>query len=87
MKKGLKTGIYLRLSKEDDLKKDESNSIKNQRDLIRDYIAKQDDFKGVAIVEYVDDGLSGSHTERESYQRLLSDIERGDVDCIIVKDG
>ena len=35
-----KIAIYLRLSKEDDLMKDESNSIANQRELIMDYIRK-----------------------------------------------
>ena len=78
---------YLRLSREDSVAgSDESNSIKNQREIIWKYVAEQDDFAGASIVDYVDDGTSGSHTDREAYQRLLADVKRGDVDCVIVKD-
>ena len=78
--------LYLRLSQEDD-RKDESNSIKHQREMVRDFIANHDDFKGnVSLVEYVDDGESGTHTYRKAYQRLMADVARGDIDCIIVKD-
>ena len=76
---------YLRISREDE-SKDESSSIQNQRNIIKNYVAEQKEFQDAAIIDYVDDGISGSHTERESYQRLLEDIGRGDVDCIIVKD-
>ncbi|MCL2399585.1 MAG: recombinase family protein [Defluviitaleaceae bacterium] len=76
---------YLRISKEDD-SRDESSSIQNQRNIIKDYVTRYEDLKEGVLVDYVDDGISGSHVERESYQRLLADIERGDVDCIAVKD-
>ena len=76
---------YLRLSREDGTN-DESNSIKNQREIIRRYVAEQTEFASASIVDYVDDGTSGSHTDREAYQRLLADVKRGDVDCVIVKD-
>lgn len=59
-----KIAIYLRLSLSDgDLKKgskDESNSIENQRLLLHSYIEKQDDLSG-EIVEYVDDGYTGTN--------------------------
>ena len=59
-----KIAIYLRLSLADgDLKKgskDESNSIENQRMLLHDYIGKQEDLFG-EIVEYVDDGYTGTN--------------------------
>ena len=77
---------YLRISREDDTGADESNSIKNQREIIKSYVLNQDDFQNAKIVDYVDDGISGSHTEREAYTRLLADIGRGDVDCVVVKD-
>jgi DNA invertase Pin-like site-specific DNA recombinase len=76
---------YLRVSREDD-SKDESNSIKNQRDLIRRYITGQDDLRGAEIVEYIDDGVSGSHTDRAGYQRLMDDIGKGRTGCVCVKD-
>jgi DNA invertase Pin-like site-specific DNA recombinase len=76
---------YLRISHEDgaDI---ESNSIKNQREIIKNYIAGKDEFIGVSVNDYVDDGISGSHSERDAYKRLMADIERGAINCIIVKD-
>ena len=78
-------GGYLRISLDDDTDI-ESNSIKSQRDLIKRHISGLDGFHNASFVEYVDDGISGSHTERNGYQRLLADVARGDVDCIVVKD-
>ncbi|HGI2896341.1 TPA: recombinase family protein, partial [Streptococcus agalactiae] len=49
--------MYLRLSREDG-DSTESNSISNQRQIIKSY-ARDNDFKVVA--EYVDDGFSGSN--------------------------
>ncbi|MDR1754107.1 MAG: recombinase family protein, partial [Eubacterium sp.] len=76
---------YLRLSREDDAR-DESNSIINQRAMIRDYIFSRDEFRNAKVIDYIDDGISGSHTDREAYQRLIRDIENGAVGCVIVKD-
>ena len=47
-------GIYIRLSKEDLKKgKDDSNSVKNQRDLLNDFYRRNiDEFE--SITEYVD---------------------------------
>ena len=59
-----KVAEYLRLSR-DDGDKMESDSIRNQRELIRDYLAKHDDLKHVA--EYVDDGYSGSSFDRPGF--------------------
>ena len=59
-----KVAEYLRLSREDGDKM-ESDSIKNQRDLVRDYLAKHPDLRHVA--EYVDDGYSGTNFERPGF--------------------
>jgi DNA invertase Pin-like site-specific DNA recombinase len=76
---------YLRISDHDDVLV-ESNSITNQRALLNDFISRQDDFNEAKILEYVDDGVSGSHTDRAAYKRLITDIGRGFVQCIVVKD-
>ena len=76
---------YLRISCQYDTD-DESNSITNQRAMIRNYVCSHSEFSKAKIVDYVDDGISGSHTDRSSYKRLMSDIRRGAVHCIIVKD-
>ena len=79
-------GIYLRLSKEDINKKDESNSIKNQRDIINSFINKNDEFKNCKIFEYIDDGFSGVDFNRPSIQKLFNDLKANKINCIVVKD-
>lgn len=84
-----KMGGYIRLSKEDLKKvregKDDSNSVKNQRDLLGDFYRKHiDEFESMA--EYVDDGHTGTDADREDFQRLLADVISGRINCVIVKD-
>lgn len=82
-------GIYIRLSKEDLKKakegKDDSNSVKNQRDLLNEFCLRHaDEFRSAE--EYVDDGHTGTDANREDFQRLLSDVMKGKVNCVVVKD-
>ena len=80
--------IYIRLSKEDARCFDESESVTNQRKIIEDHITEFNDGDEYMIVdEYVDDGISGTtDDERDDFQRMLSDIKRGRINCVIVKD-
>lgn len=82
-------GGYIRLSKEDLKKalngKDDSNSVKNQRDLLNDFYRKyQEEFE--SITEYVDDGHTGTDSDREAFQQLLADVMSRKIDCVVVKD-
>lgn len=52
---------YLRLSLEDDDILDESNSITNQRIVIGQYIASKKEFKNAEVLEFKDDGYSGTN--------------------------
>lgn len=80
-----KVGMYLRLSQEDKIKKEkESNSIENQRSIIKNYIDKNDDL--VFINEYVDDGFTGTSFNRPGFQKMLEDLKNSKIDTIIVKD-
>lgn len=83
-----KIAIYIRLSKEDTRSFDESESVTNQRDIIEEHIASFSDGDEYIIVdEYVDDGISGTtDDEREDFQRMLADIQKGRINCVIVKD-
>ena len=87
-KKIYHAAIYVRLSKEDGdvagVSKAESNSISNQKELIRDFLKDKEDI--VVVSERVDDGYSGSSFERPGFQQMLEDIRRGVVDCVVVKD-
>lgn len=82
-------GKYIRLSKEDLKKakegKDDSNSVKNQRNLLDEYYENHlDEFESSS--EYVDDGYTGTDADRENFQRLLADVMSGRINCVIVKD-
>ena len=88
IKKIYHAAIYVRLSKEDgdvsSAAKAESNSISNQKNLIRDFLKDKEDIEVVS--ERVDDGYSGSNFERPAFKLMLEDIKKGIVDCVIVKD-
>lgn len=77
--------IYLRLSKEDEIP-DESNSIVNQRLLIRAYINQHFGNLDHQIVEYIDDGYSGKNFQRPAFQKLVQDMREGKIGLILVKD-
>lgn len=81
--------IYLRLSESDgDLGtdgKDESNSIENQRLLLNSYLKERPDLAG-EVVEYADDGYSGTNFDRPAFKRMIEDAKKGRVNVILVKD-
>lgn len=82
-----KAGDYLRLSDEDKNKinkNDDSNSIKSQRLLGKDFEKRNSDIN--IIKEYVDDGCTGTDFNREGFQQMLKDIIAGIINCVIVKD-
>ena len=81
--------VYLRLSQEDmelSRLKDESNSIQNQRLLIMEYIRNHPEWKEARILEFVDDGFTGTNFERPQMQKMLEAVRAGKIFCIIVKD-
>jgi len=77
--------IYIRLSREDG--NDESYSVTNQKQRLRAYfdsIALEEAMELVDI--YVDDGYTGTDSNRDDFQRMLRDLDEGKINCIIVKD-
>ena len=77
-----RAGLYLRLSKDDDLD-GESLSISTQRSILTDYCAAN----GYMVYKtYVDDGYSGMNFSRPGFQELLADVERGAINMVITKD-
>lgn len=84
MRNKFKVGGYLRLSREDG-DKEESDSIGSQRSIIEEKVKQLgDEFELYDF--YIDDGYTGLNTDRPSFQRMLEDIERKKVNCIITKD-
>lgn len=76
------TALYCRLS-QDDMLQGESNSIPNQKAILKNY-AEDNGFCNT--VYYVDDGVSGTTWEREGFKAMLADIEEGKVGTVITKD-
>jgi len=80
---------YIRLSREDDDEKDESNSVVSQNkildELIMDLAQKSND-EYVVYDTYVDDGYSGTDFNRPDFQRLLRDMKDNCINMIVVKD-
>ena len=76
------SALYLRLSRDDELQGD-SSSIVTQRQMLRKYAGEH----GINVYdEYVDDGWSGTNFDRPEFQRMITDIENGKINCVIVKD-
>lgn len=76
------TALYCRLSRDDELQ-GESNSITNQKSIIRKY-AKEHGFQNTKF--FVDDGYSGVSFTRPAFMELVELAEQGQIETIIVKD-
>lgn len=86
LKSSYRVGIYLRLSNEDrdkDVKSDDSESIKNQRNMLIDYINKFPEF--ILVDEYCDEDLSGAGTFRPEFERLIDDCKNSKLDIVLCK--
>lgn len=76
------TALYCRLSVDDGLQ-GESNSITNQKAILRDFAERN------AMRDYrffVDDGVSGTTFERSGFREMERLVELGEVKTVIVKD-
>lgn len=78
----LNVAAYIRLSKEDE-KEGESESIINQKELIKKYIEEN---KLGKCKYFVDDGYSGGNFERPQFKELIKEIEKGNISTVITKD-
>ena len=76
------TALYCRLSRDDELQGD-SNSIKNQKAILKKYA---DDNGFINTEFFVDDGVSGTTFDRPDFQRMIAEKESGKIGTIIVKD-
>lgn len=81
---------YQRISRADgDLGKDgkdKSNSIENQKELILRYISCKESLQNVPVMDFVDDGYTGSNFDRPGFQQMMDGVRNGKIDTIIVKD-
>ncbi len=80
----VRCAIYTRKSTEEGLEQ-EFNSLDAQREACEAYVSSQRHEGWVAIEERYDDGgFTGGNMDRPALKRLLSDIEDGRLDCILV---
>jgi len=75
----MRTAIYIRVSTEEQV--NEGYSISAQRERLQAYTVSQNwDVVGF----YVDEGISAKNTERPQLQRMISHIEEGFIDVVLV---
>ena len=78
-----RVGVYIRLSKEDEGKNKESESIINQRQYIKEYIERN---RMTIYDYYIDDGYTGNNFDRPNFKRIIKDIKIGLINTVITKD-
>ena len=81
-----KIAVYTRISIKDKKCNDETQSIKNQRDIIENFIKNNSDICSSDIFYYSDEGYSGRTFKRPYFEKLIEDAKKGKINCIIVKD-
>ena len=82
-RKVYKTALYARLSAEREDTR-ERGTIQNQIYFIRHYVEQQEDME--IYDTYMDDDISGTRFDRPAFERMMSDMRNGRIDCIVVKD-
>lgn len=84
MNKSYVIALYIRLSAEDS--RVGSFSIENQKRVLHQYADAMEGIPRAEVLEFVDNGYSGTNFERPAVQELLDKVREGAVNCIIVKD-
>lgn len=82
MVKVWRAALYIRLSVEFNGKR--GDSLETQRQIMEDHLAMCPDVEITKV--YIDNGVSGQTFDRRGFQRMLADIESGNIDCVVVKD-
>ena len=75
-----RTALYVRVSTDNQAK--EGDSIPAQREALMKYVQEHSELELMGI--YVDEGVSGRKYERDELQRMLSDVQAGKIDLILV---
>uniref|UniRef100_UPI0029427FF3 recombinase family protein n=1 Tax=uncultured Tyzzerella sp. TaxID=2321398 RepID=UPI0029427FF3 len=62
----------------------ESESITNQKLMLKEFVTNNKELELVSIK--IDDGYGGSNFDRPAFKEMIKDIEKGKINCIVVKD-
>ncbi|WP_313530606.1 recombinase family protein [Anaerotignum sp.] len=76
--------LYIRLSVEDS--KTDSLSIDGQRKILREYLKKLPEYEYAEVLEFVDNGFTGTTFERPAMTELIDRVNKNQIACILVKD-
>jgi len=80
----VRCAIYTRKSTDENLDLD-FNSLDAQREAAEAYVASQKSQGWTCLdTKYDDAGFTGGNIDRPAFQRLMQDVENGQVDCIVV---
>lgn len=83
-KRRKRCAVYCRVSSDERLDQ-EFNSIDAQKEAGQAYVASQRSEGWIPVADdYDDPGFSGGNTERPGLKRLMADIERGQIDIVVV---
>src|SRR5207245_7050485 len=80
----IRCAIYTRKSTEEGLEQ-EFNSLHAQRESAEAYIKSQKQAGWVCLPQKYDDGgFTGGNLDRPALKRLLADVDKGLIDCLVV---
>ena len=54
--------------------------------MLLNYVSSDEDLKGNNILQFVDDGYSGTNLNRPGMQDMLKGVREEQIKCVIVKD-
>ena len=84
-----KVAIYIRLSMADEdthRSKEESDSVQHQRLLIHEFLNRHPELKDAPRTEFVDDGFTGTNTNRPAFQNMMKKFRSGELNVLVTKD-
>lgn len=79
-----RTAAYIRQSHEELFSGERGNRLENQEQVIRNYLKGRPEFCLLKV--YADNGFSGTDFLRPAFTELLKDVQKGKIQCVVVKD-
>lgn len=78
-----KTAAYVRLSVEDSGKPG-TDTIEGQKALLTSFIESKTDMELVSL--FCDNGRTGTDFDRPQFEKMMEEVRKGRINCIVVKD-
>ena len=78
--------LYARISRKDRERQGSSRSIAGQLSLLHGQIRQDEELSEMQVIEYQDDGYTGSSQNRPGFRKMLAGIYLGRIHAVVVKD-